>query len=378
MNAVEQFTVTAIAYGGEALGRLESGEVCFLRGALPGEKVTVGITERKKRFARGKLNSVENESPHRIAPACPCASECPGCSFQHCTYELELEWKQKQFERFLKDFPGERLPIFPSPFRFGWRNRLKVACEKGKAGYRGFDNTTLVPIEKCLLATSEINEALRQTPIPDEGTLFFRSTPSWCGEIDGFSEKYLTEEIPSFGEFFVPPAGFFQTNPHVASELCRRVLETIDRYNVRSMLELFCGTGVFSLAAASQKKDLHARGIELASESITAARCNAEKRALSERCTFEAGDAVRFQTQHLYDMVLVDPPRSGLEPKLVKKLLQSEIPVLVYISCGPDTLSRDLKLLTSKYEVVESGALDMFPCTAHFETFTILNLRKQC
>lgn len=378
MNAVERFTVTAIAYGGEALGRLDSGEVCFVRGALPGETVEAEITERKKRFARGQLLSVSTPSPQRIAPACPHAGACPGCSFQHCTYEMELEWKQKQFERFLKDFPGKRLPIFPSPLRFGWRNRLKVACEQGKAGYRAFDNTTLLPIEKCLLADSRINEAFARCPIPDEGSLFFRATPSWCGEIRDFPERYLTEEIPSYGTFQVPATGFFQTNPFVASELCRRVLEVIDHYKVRSMLELFCGTGVFSLAAAEKNKDLLTHGIELAADSITAACCNAKAKGLAERCTFQAGDAAVFSSGTPRDLLLIDPPRSGLELKLVKKLLKSRIPLLLYISCGPDTLSRDLKLLEPGYEVLESGALDMFPCTAHFETFTILSLRKQC
>ena len=375
MSRNEQFTVTAIAYGGEAVGRLATGEVCFVRGALPGEEVTVEITEERKRFTRGKLLEIRSSSPHRIPPACSCAGQCPGCSFQHCTYELELEWKQKQFERFLKDFPGERLPIFPSPRRTGWRNRLKLACEKGKAGYRGFDNTTLLPIEKCLLAEDWINEVYSRTPVPDEGTLFFRATPSWCGETGTFTEKYLSEEIPSFGSFLVPPTGFFQTNPEVASELCARVVRVLEEFKIRSMLELFCGTGVFSLAAASKLEELESFGIELSAESIETARLNAEKRHLSDRCRFQSGDAAKFQEKK-YDLLLVDPPRSGMEEKLVRKILKSRIPLIIYISCGPDTLSRDLKRLSEKYDLLSSGALDMFPCTAHFETFTILTLRK--
>ena len=376
MNHTEEFTVTAIAYGGEALGRLDSGEVCFVRGALPGERVVVEITERKKRFTRGKVLSISDHSPARIAPACPNAAECPGCSFQHCSYELELEWKQRQFERFLQKFPGVRLPIFPSPRRFGWRNRLKVSCERGKAGYRGFDNTTLLPIDSCLLASPEINAAYSAAPIPESGSLFFRSTPSWCGEIKDFSGKYLLEELPGAGEFAVPPAGFFQTNPDVAAQLCSRVISAIADSGAVKMLELFCGTGVFSLAAASQIKELHTYGIELSPESIAAASFNARSRGLEKRCRFHAGDAGDFPLNENWEIALIDPPRSGLEKKVVKKLLQSRIPTLLYISCGPDTLCRDLQDLSEKYRVVESGALDMFPCTAHFETFTILSLPK--
>ena len=374
MSTREKFTVTAIAYGGEALGRLDSGEVCFVRGALPGEKAEVEITERKKRFARGKLIALSDLSPKRVPPPCPYAGECPGCSFQHCTYDLELEWKQRQFERFLQEFPGTRLPIFPSPARFGWRNRLKVACEKGKAGYRGFDNTTLLPIDKCFLAHPEINKAFARTTIPEEGSLFFRATSSWCGEIGSFEGEYLTETLPGSGDFLVPKAGFFQTNPAVAAELCSRVTGAISHYGARRMLELFCGTGVFSLAAAAQIQDFESCGIELSKESIAAAKLNAQQRNLANRCRFESGDAGNFPQKGDFDTVLLDPPRSGVEKQLIKKLLKAPVPLLLYISCGPDTLRRDLEMLSEKYTVVQSGALDMFPCTAHFETFTILTL----
>lgn len=365
-----------MAYGGEAVGRLSSGIVCFVRNALPGERIQAEITEKKKRFARGRLIRVLHPSPHRITPACACASFCPGCSFQHCTYEMELEWKQRQFERFLQDFPGKRRPVFPSPCRLGWRNRLKLSCENGKAGYRGFDNTTLLPIDKCLLAAQEINDILRQTPVPEKGALFFRSTSSWCGEVNDFQGDHLTETLDGFGDFLVPPEGFFQTNSAVAAELCARVTETIAKSGARRMLELFCGTGVFSLAAASQLKDLETLGIELSEASIAAAKLNARRRQLEQRCRFQSGDAGKFPQKDRFDIALLDPPRSGLERSLAGKLLQSGIPLLLYISCAPDTLCRDLKLLSEKYSVLESGALDMFPCTAHFETFTILTLLK--
>lgn len=371
MSSSVKLEISAVAYGGEALGRLDSGEVCFVRGALPGERAEVIITERKKRFVRGKITALENHAAGRIVPACPYASECPGCSFQHSTYEVELEWKQKQFERFLQKFPGTRRPFFPSPERFGWRNRLKVTCENGRAGYRGFDNVTLIPIEKCLLVKDEINTVLKNTPLPREGTLFFRSSASWCGEIGNAPEEYLTEILPEAGEFRIPAAGFFQTNPAVAAELCSRVTEAIGRYGAKKMLELFCGAGIFSIAAARKFPDLRCRGIELDPRSIKAAKINAKLNQTADRCSFMAGDAAAFTAED-YDVVLLDPPRSGLEKKLVGKLLDRAYPLLLYVSCGPDTLCRDLEMLSEKYNVAESGALDMFPCTAHFETFTIL------
>ena len=368
--------VDAIAYGGEAVGRLDTGEVCFFRGALPGEEVEVEITEEKKRFARGKVISLLTPSPDRIVPPCPYAENCPGCSFQHCNYKVETEWKQKQFERFLKGFPGERLPIFPSPERFGWRNRLKVACEKGKAGYRGFDNTTLLPVSQCLLCSDAINAALSRSVIPENGTLFFRSTSDFSGEADTFQGKYLKETIPGAGEFYVPPRGFFQTNIPVAAELCSRVNAAVAATGAQKIVELYCGVGVFSIAAALKNPALQCFGTELAADSIEAAKVNAAANGVQDRCHFYAGDAANVNLKQKYDLLLLDPPRSGIEKKLIQKIVNSSIPHLLYISCGPDTLRRDLELLSAKYTVVSSGALDMFPCTAHFETFTILTLSK--
>jgi tRNA (uracil-5-)-methyltransferase/23S rRNA (uracil1939-C5)-methyltransferase len=221
------------------------------------------------------------------------------------------------------------------------------------------------------------NTVLKNTPLPREGTLFFRSSASWCGEIGNAPEEYLTEILPEAGEFRIPAAGFFQTNPAVAAELCSRVTEAIGRYGAKKMLELFCGAGIFSIAAARKFPDLRCRGIELDPHSIKAAKINAKLNQTADRCSFLAGDAAAFTAED-YDVVLLDPPRSGLEKKLVRKLLDRAYPLLLYVSCGPDTLQRDLELLAERYTVLRAGALDMFPCTAHFETFTILSLRKQC
>ncbi|MBR2373450.1 MAG: TRAM domain-containing protein, partial [Lentisphaeria bacterium] len=108
MNKHCRMKIDSIAYGGEAVGRLESGVVCFCRGALPGEVVELEITEEKKRFCRGRILKIITPSPNRIDAACPYAADCPGCSFQNCEYSVELEWKQRQFERFMNRFAGVR------------------------------------------------------------------------------------------------------------------------------------------------------------------------------------------------------------------------------------------------------------------------------
>ena len=371
-----KITARSIAYGGEGVGLTDQGKVCFVRGLLPGETAEVRITEDKKRFARGAIEELLSTVPERIAPACPHTGECPGCVYQHCTYETELAWKQRQFAYFLRDFPGERLPIFPSPVRLGWRNKIKFHCEKGKLGYLGWDNTAFVPVERCLLAVPAINGFLEHAPRPADGTLLLRSCADRTGVAGEKEETLLTEELPPWGRFKVPASGFFQTNLPVASELVSRVTAELQNRNVRSLLELFCGVGVFSIAAAKTLPELRSAGVELSRSAVAAAKLNAKSSGVEKRCSFQASDALKFPKGRP-DAVLLDPPRTGAAPKLLARLLDCAPGLILYVSCAPDTLRRDLKTLEAKYEVLGSGALDMFPCTAHFETFTVLALSNR-
>lgn len=371
-----KITARSIAYGGEGVGLTDQGKVCFVRGLLPGETAEVEITEDKKRFARGVIGKLLSSAPERIAPACPHAGACPGCVYQHCTYETELAWKQRQFEYFLRDLPGERLPIFPSPARLGWRNRLKFHCEKGKYGYRGWDNTTFVPVERCLLAVPAIDAFLKDAPLPSDGPLFLRSCADRTGIVGEKEETLLTEELPPWGSFKVPASGFFQTNLPVAAELVSRVTAELGKRNVRTLLELFCGVGLFSIAAAKVLPELRSTGVELSRPAVAAAKLNARSAGVDDRCAFRAADAVKFPDVGP-DAVLLDPPRTGAAPKLLTKLLDRAPGLILYVSCAPDTLRRDLKILEPKYGILSSGALDMFPCTAHFETFTVLALSNR-
>lgn len=371
-----KITARSIAYGGDGVGLTDQGKVCFVRGLLPGETAEVRITEDKKRFSRGVIEELLSTVPERIAPACPHAGVCPGCVFQHCAYETELVWKQRQFEYFLRDFPGERLPIFPSPARLGWRNKIKFHCEGGKYGYRGWDNTSFVPVERCLLAVPAIDEFLKRAPLPADGTLLLRSCADRTGIAGEKEETLLTEELPPWGSFKVPASGFFQTNLPVASELVSRVTAELEKRNVRTLLELFCGVGLFSVAAAKVLPELRSFGVELFRPAVAAAALNARSAGVEKRCTFRAGDAVKFPDTGP-EAVLLDPPRTGASPKLLAKLLACPPELILYVSCAPDTLRRDLKILEPKYEVLSAGALDMFPCTAHFETFTVLALSNR-
>ena len=166
----------------------------------------------------------------------------------------------------------------------------------------------------------------------------------------------------------------------MASKLASAAADRVKAGGAEFLLELFCGVGVLSISAAQKIESLKVRGIELDKLAIKAAKLNASRHGLAGRCRYEAGDAeAQFQTFARTmpadkTMILVDPPRCGMSAGLCKKILAYKPKMLLYISCAPDTLRRDLEILTKSglYEVCDVQLFDLFPATAHFETMTVL------
>lgn len=376
------------AYGGEAFGRLPDGRVCFFRGGVPGETAELELVCVKRSFARGVLRGVPAPSPERIAPECPLAvrpgvgESCPGCSFQQVTYPVELHWKQRQLADFLlrgklADASVLDEPV-PSPSRFGWRNRLKLSRCGGKTGFFAEDNVSIIPVARCPLAAEALNSRLAE--LPDEagdGEIFLRWTEADGAVVNG-GMRELTEQLEEFGVFRVPASSFFQTNSQLAVRLLRGAVGMLEAVGARRLLELYCGVGVFSLAAAQMLPHLHAFGVESDAGAVACARRNAEARQIAGRCRFAVGNAEKWRRApqgELPDAVLVDPPRRGLSAQLIDAIKRWRVPHVIYVSCAPDTLARDLKLMAGVYRVARCRLYDMFPCTAHFETLTLLDLK---
>ena len=376
------------AYGGEAFGRLPDGRICFFRGGVPGETAELELISEKRSFARGVLRKVPEASSARIDPVCPLAVRpgggvfCPGCSFQQVEYPVELCWKQRQLADFitrgkLADASVLKEPV-PAPSRFGWRNRIKLSRDGEVVGFFAEDNVSLIPVEHCPLAVAAIDSAIPDCRnIPGDGEIFLRWTEK-DGVIVNGGARMVTEELGTFGSFQVPASSFFQTNPRVAELLLHGALGVLGDVGAKRLLELYCGVGVFSLAAARMIPDLRAFGVELDASAVDCARRNAEARMAADRCRFAVGNAEKWREppkEMVPDAVLVDPPRRGLSEKLIGSLKRWRIPHVIYVSCAPDTLARDLKRLTEVYRVAGCRLYDMFPCTAHFETLVRLNLK---
>jgi len=384
--------ISDTAYGGRGVGRLPDGMAVFVAGALAGEQVCARLTAVHKRHAEAELLNVTIPSEHRQKPDCPLAGRCGGCAYQHAGYAEEVRLKNRQFASLLGRIGGLAdvctLPPVAAPGSLRYRNKIVLhAGASGELGYFGNDNRTVVDVEQCPLAVEPINERLRALRAD---TAFMQGlqrgesvTLRWTahdgavhwkdGETSGGP---LTEATP-VGALQVPRGGFSQVNPDVAALLTRQVSELILKEAPEYLIDLYSGVGVFALAAA-QAGVPHVLSVEVNGPAIRSGRANARRLKIAG-VTFAEGDAAEIfkgAISHVVPgntMVIADPPRDGLSPALCRELVANGPATVVYVSCAPDTLARDLKLLTAGgYRLEHCQAIDMFPRTAHFETLTLL------
>ena len=338
-----QLEIHDVAFGGKGVAR-HDGKVYFVPFTIPGEKVTARVLRQKKNFGEAELMSVQTPSPDRVAPPCPYFSECGGCSYQHITYERQLQIKATQVEQTLRRV-GRRenvpmRPIVAAPQPYGYRNRIRVHSEGGVTGFFAQDAHVLVDIEQCLLAVPEVNKALRR----------LRETPVREGD--------YSLRAPGGGPFFE------QTNPEVAALLVGTVRDCVHGKGV--LVDAYCGAGLFARALADRFEKIV--GIEENSAAVESARRSAQPHE-----SYIAGEvgAHLGEVLSLHDAVqttlLLDPPSEGLAARVCDLVLGGEPAELIYVSCNPATLARDLASLGSGYELLSVTPLDMFPQTAEIE-----------
>ncbi len=365
-------TITDVAFGGEGVGRI-GDFVVFVPFVALGESVEVEITEVKKRFARARLLKVVQPSPHRVTPLCPYFGDCGGCQYQHIDYPAQLQLKHKQicdlFERIGGFAPSVVAPMIPCPQPYGYRNRLMIRSQWDKfkqglnIGFIRADNRLVVDIEECKIAEPAINDQIRH----------IRAHPPPKGGI-----KVVLRIAPEGWE--VPRDSFFQNNLFLLPELVRVARECLQASGAKFLADLYCGVGFFAIELAGLVEGF--AGVELDEQAIKAARRNAAARNLANG-EFIAGRVedvlpslvARFSADQT--AVLLDPPRTGSHPGSLELLRKTRPRQIIYISCHPATMARDLNILCAEgvFELVKVMPLDMFPQTTHSECVADLRLR---
>lgn len=399
MNIGDRITlsITDVAYRGRALGRHE-GQVVFVYGALAGETVEVEIANLAKNFAEATLLRVVVPSPERVAPACPLAGSCPGCRYQHVGYEAEVRMKQGQLVNLLGRIGGVGVescgePV-PAPAPLGYRNKIVLHAwveddAPTKLGYFSEDNATVMDVPACPLAPASINKRLVELradgafmgALEKHNKVTIRETAAdgvvhWVGAQRDHGRPWLTEHT-SVGDIQVPRSSFFQVNPAVAELLLGAVSEHIRSEAPEAVVDAYGGVGLFAFVAARQGVEMVC-SLDVDGVAAEAGRENARRLGIGN-VEFVSGPAQRklspvlMAVRNRKTLVVVDPPRAGMEQGTLATIARSKTTGLVYVSCAPDTLARDIKLLCKAgFKVVETRMFDMFPRTPFFESVTRL------
>jgi tRNA/tmRNA/rRNA uracil-C5-methylase (TrmA/RlmC/RlmD family) len=353
-----------VAFGGKGVAR-EHGKAVFVPYTIEDEIVSAEIVREKKQFAEAELVEVKQSSPDRVAPQCLYFGRCGGCAYQHIDYEhqLAIKWRHVRdaLRRIgkLKDVPMR--PIIPSPHQYAYRNRITVHAQDGVIGFFRRDSNQLIDIECCPISQSEVNRAL--------------------GELR--EQKHLRDGHYTLRASFGPRV-FSQVNNEVARGLQDLIVNVVPP-NQELLIDAYCGAGFF--AKALLDKFERVIGIDWDRFAISAAKENA-----TEKETYIAGDvdnveaavSAAFMTGDARPRALiaasatttmiVDPPATGLTGGVRKAITHLAPKTLIYVSCNPPTLARDLKDLHEKFLIESVTPLDMFPQTAEIEVAAHLQL----
>lgn len=387
-------------YGGDGLGRLGDGRVVFVPGAWAGEQVKAEIVEEKKHFVKARLVEVVERSPERRDDAV--AGAVPGMVYAGLSEAGECAAKEQQLREF---FDRARIPApfvprspFPVPTSLHYRNKVvyHFARQDGAwmIGYRTEPSHAIVDVTDDPLARPEINAKLPEirravttllTTGPEavrrdtarKGNVTIRWTRKtgvkwWVGDAP---KDLVLKETTCGLDFEVPADGFYQVNPEVGEALAQAVVAEYEtgRAVAPEVLDLYCGVGVFGLVCRPPKL----LGVESGRQAVAFATRNAAAQKAAQ-ATFRAeqvGRCLKRLPIGPQTTVIVDPPRGGLEPGVAQGLAASAAPRILYVSCDPATLVRDLREITRSYDVVSVRWFNLFPRTARFETLVTLARR---
>jgi 23S rRNA (uracil1939-C5)-methyltransferase len=357
----------AMTYGGDAIGRA-AGKAVFVRGGIAGETVRAELIEDRSRFVRARVVEVIEASPARALPRCPHfgfdSDACGGCHWQHIDYAAQTRFKtdivREQLRRIGRIDDAPVRDTLPSPRPWAYRNHAQFsAAPDGRWGFQAARSHRVVPIEECHVVEPSIAAWLKQ--------------PARAGAGERRVDVRLSREGgPGVWEhrvkgalFRVSPASFFQVNTSLIEPLVDCVVGGLELCGGETVVDAYCGVGLFSRFLAPRAGRVI--GIESSPDAIADARnnlagcANVDLRAgLVERVLPGVEDDIQA--------AIVDPPRAGCGPEVIRTLIDKRVRRLVYVSCDPSTLARDARqLIDGGYRLVEVQPLDMFPQTYHIE-----------
>jgi 23S rRNA (uracil1939-C5)-methyltransferase len=406
-----------LTYGGDALGRMpdpltgSAGRAVFVPFALPGETVRIRVIEQKRGHIRAELAEVLDPSPQRITPKCVHFGVCGGCAYQHLSYPDQLRAKtdilRDQLMRIGKIQDPPVQPMVASPQEWNYRNHVQFHLSgAGELGYIRANGQDMLPISECHLPEGPLNKlwpSLEFDPglglerislrlgMQDEIMLVLESANPEPPELEleaNLSVVHLTGEdvVVMAGDdhlilsvkgrpFRVSALSFFQVNTSMAGEMVQHLLDHLPVTSQTTLLDVYCGVGLFSAFFAGRVGRLV--GVEAspsACEDFTANLDEFDNVALYEA----PAEMVLPGLDIRPDVAIVDPPRAGLDPRVLDALLAQHPASIAYVSCDPSTLGRDAaRLISGGYRLVQVTPFDLFPQTYSIESISIFEALRE-
>lgn len=376
--------------------------ITFVPNTIPGDIVDIKIVKKKKKYNVGSVINYIKLSKDRIDYKCPYFNKCGGCVLQSISYDATINFKLNKvinlFNKYNLDIKPE---IVKNPSDYNYRNKIKLMVIDGKIGYFETNSHTLVEINECIIASKAINKVIPllkkfniingniviRCNLNDEILIIIESNDKLNIDIDVLKEKIklvgiVVNNKTIYGDNFLIECindiyykisydSFFQINPYVASKLFNIVKENIDKTDI--VLDLYCGVGTLSLNTALNANEVI--GVEIVPNAVLNAIYNAKINKINNTKFIlnDAQDAVG-KINKKFDKIIIDPPRSGLTKKTIDTILTIMPKKIIYVSCDPNTLIRDILLLKEKYSIEKSYILDMFSYSYHVECICILYL----
>jgi len=411
--------IERIAFGGAGIAK-KDGKVFFVRGGLPKDVLEINIIKDKGNYAEAVIAEIIKPSPDRIEPNCPVFNLCGGCQLQNLNYPAQLREKEYILKETLGRLGGlydvAIEPIVPSPKEFGFRNKVTLSTwfYKGKwhVGYNQKGSNRKVAIDSCPISTdivdktikriSEVLSSLGDPYYPLEkihiSSNGFKSQitlvprHSRRGDLLKTLLKHLrrhqeTENVSINGsgetgfefsilgnKFLTTPSAFTQVNSEINELMIKTVLDWAELTQEQTVLDLYSGIGNFSIPLALGASEVLA--VEISNNSVKLARKSAQVNSVNnlvfQNAASEHAVEVLNKDEEKFDLIVLDPPREGAK-EIIDGLVGLSPAKIIYISCDPATLSRDLKRLDELgYKVVKVRPFDMFPQTFHIESITML------
>jgi 23S rRNA (uracil1939-C5)-methyltransferase len=389
-------------YGGYSIARDE--KVILIKGAIPGEVVEIAIQEKKRHYSIGSVINVVESSEHRVKPECPVFGICGGCHLQFISYERQVTMKNEILLDSLTRIGRIEISLDPALSDKQWHYRHRAQFKISRSGDIGFfreSTRDVITFDSCPLMIGKINDligrikemdiarnlteihlAVGDTPVAllrgkDYDSAFFErfiesglsgmaydDSIAYGGAYTGFDLNGL--------RYTVSPWTFFQAHWSLNRKVVDFITTRLGSLNGKSILDLYAGAGNFSLSLARHAEDVIA--VEENPHAVEDALRNLDLNDIKNYRIVRAS-AEKYKINRKFDVIILDPPRLGLTSEVIRKILDNPSAYIVYISCNPSTLARDLKKLTEKYDIQSLQQIDFFPNTYHIEAIAFLQVK---